>query len=239
MADSDPRAAGFVLAGGQSSRMGRDKALVEFAGQPLIARALSTLREAGLNAAIAGSSPKLQSDFEPFAPIVDDREPGRGPLAGVCAALASTSARHAVFLSIDMPLLPASLLAYLLRHACITESAVTVASVNGRAQTFPAVLDRRVLPLFEAELKAGRLGCLAAFEAAAAALNQPADNQPADNQPDHNQRLRAIPVEFLVQSGQAAHPDGLPAAQWFLNLNSPADLARAETLLAGPMRRTA
>jgi molybdopterin-guanine dinucleotide biosynthesis protein A len=215
------RATGFVLAGGQSRRMGRDKALIEFAGRPLIAHALSILHEAGLNAAIAGSSPNLKSVFESFAPvpsfapIVDDRQSGRGPLAGVCAALASTSALHVVFLSIDAPFLPASLLAYLLRSADVTESAVTVASVNGRPQTFPAILDRSVLPVLAAELEAGRLGCLAAFETAAAARNQP---------------VHAIPVEFLVQSGQVAHPGVLPAAQWFLNLNSPADLERAESV---------
>jgi molybdenum cofactor guanylyltransferase len=226
----DSHAAGFVLAGGQSKRMGRDKALVEFAGQPLIAHALSILREAGLNAAIAGSCPNLKSDIKSFAPVIDDREPGRGPLGGVCAALASTPARravflsHAVFLSIDMPLLPASLLAYLLHHAAVTECAVTVPSVNGRAQTFPAVLDRAVLSVLEAELDAGRLGCLAAFETAAAALSQP---------------VHAVAVESLVQSGQIAHLFGLPAAQWFLNLNSPADLERAEARMGGQTRRIA
>ncbi len=44
-ADAACDASGFVLAGGQSSRMGRDKALLTFAGQPLIAHALAILRE--------------------------------------------------------------------------------------------------------------------------------------------------------------------------------------------------
>jgi molybdopterin-guanine dinucleotide biosynthesis protein A len=207
-------AAAFVLAGGQSSRMGRDKALLTLAGQPLIAHALATLREAGLPAAIAGS----RSDLASFAPVLPDSKPGKqdsGPLAGICAALASTSARYVVFLSVDLPLLPSALLVYLLHHARITASAVTIPSVNGRAQTFPAVLDRDVLPFLEGELAARRLGCLAAFQSAAAALGRP---------------FRPVPVEYLVQAGQVAHPTSLPAAHWFLNLNTPADLERAECL---------
>jgi molybdenum cofactor guanylyltransferase len=218
----EPDVTAFILAGGHSTRMGRDKALLPLAGRPLIAHTLSLLADAGLPAAIAGTRPELRS----FAPVIDDfesRDAGlgkakanRGPLAGICAALASVSAAHAVFLSVDQPLLPASLLAYLLHHARITASAVTVASLNGSAQTFPAVLDRAVLPALENELTAGRLGCLAAYRSAAAALGRP---------------CCAVPVEFLLQSGQVAHPSGLPAACWFLNLNTPADLERAERSL--------
>jgi molybdopterin-guanine dinucleotide biosynthesis protein A len=189
--------------------MGRDKALLPFAGQPLIARALSILREAGLSASIAGARSQLAS----FAPVVEDAESGLGPLAGICVALASTPARHIVILSVDLPLLPASLLRLLLHHAQITGRAVTVPTVNGFAQTFPAILDGKVLPILQAELAAGRRGCFAAFQAAAAAFNQ---------------SLSAVPVELLIQSGQVDRPSGLPAARWFLNVNTPADLERAE-----------
>jgi molybdopterin-guanine dinucleotide biosynthesis protein A len=204
----DEKTAGFILAGGQSSRMGHDKALVSFAGRPLIANALSILAQAGLPATIAGGRPQLAS----FAPVVEDASPGLGPLSGICAALASTSARYAVFLSVDLPLLPASLLRFLVHHAQITGRAVTLSTVNAFAHTFPAVLDRAVLPALQAELAAGRRGCFMAFQAAAAALGQP---------------ISAIPVELLVQSAQADHPQALPAARWFLNVNTPADLELA------------
>lgn len=212
--------AAFLLAGGQSTRMGRDKALLPLAGRPLIAHALAILREAGLPSAIAGS----RSDLSSFAPVVEDHEAGRGPLAGVCAALASTSAPHAVFLSIDQPLVPASLLTCLLHYARLTASAVTVPSINGSAQSFPAVLDRALLPFLADELAARRLGCLLAFQSAAAALHRP---------------FSAVPVEFLVQSGQVTHPSGLPAACWLSNLNKPADLAVAESFAERFTRRIA
>jgi molybdopterin-guanine dinucleotide biosynthesis protein A len=208
-------AAGFVLAGGQSSRMGRDKALLAFGGRPLIAHALATLRAAGLPAAIAGTDPTANSTLATYAPIVPDSRPGLGPLAGICAALEAASARFVVFLPTDVPLLPASLVAYLLHHARITGRAVTVPSVNGFNQTFPVVLERSALPALQFELHSGKRGCFSAFQAAAKSLGQP---------------ISGIAVEMLAQSGQVAHPLGLAPLLWFLNVNSPPDLQRAEAL---------
>jgi molybdopterin-guanine dinucleotide biosynthesis protein A len=194
--------------------MGRDKALVEFRGQPLVVHALEILRGAGLVASIAGA----RSNLGAFAPVVEDSQTGLGPLSGICSALASTAARWAVFVPVDAPLLPASLVRYLLDHAQITGGAVTLASVAGFAQTFPAVLDRAVLPLLQSELAAGRGGCFAAFKCAAAGRDQP---------------VSVVATELLVQAGQVAHPDGLPAASWFFNVNSAGDLCRAEAHRAG------
>lgn len=213
------RAQGFVLAGGQSSRMGRDKALLPFAGEPLMARALGIFRQAGLDASIAGARAALEA----FAPVVADAEAGRGPLSGICAGLQSTSARWAVFLPVDLPLLPASLVAYLVRHAQTTGRALTVPAVSGFAQTFPAVVDRVALPALQAELSADRRGCFAAFQAAAASLGE---------------AVEGIAVELLIQAGQVAHPRGLPAFEWFLNVNAPEELERAQALAghAAPFR---
>lgn len=207
--EHEPDAAGFVLAGGRSSRMGQDKALVQLGGQPLVVHALAILRQAGLTASLAGS----RSPLAAFAPVVEDSKAGLGPLGGICAALASTSVRWAVFLPIDLPLLPASLVAFLLDHARITGKAVTLCSVNGFAQTFPAVVDRATLPALEIELASGRRGCFSAFQASAASLSQP---------------MSILAIEMLVQAGQVAHPDGLPATRWFLNVNAPADLSFAK-----------
>jgi molybdopterin-guanine dinucleotide biosynthesis protein A len=208
---------GFVLAGGQSSRMGEDKALVQFAGQPLVAHALETLRQAGLTVSLAGGGATLAH----FAPLIEDSDPGLGPLGGVCAALASTDACLAVFLPVDLPLLPTSLIAYLLRHARVTGRSFTVSSIHGFTQTFPVVIDRRLLPALKKELVAGRAGCLAAFRAASENLGEP---------------MTVVPVEMLVQSGQAAHPEGTLVSRWFLNVNTPEALLRAQEY-TGPRHR--
>jgi molybdopterin-guanine dinucleotide biosynthesis protein A len=135
-------------------------------------------------------------------------------LAGICTALASTAARWTVFVPVDLPLLPASLVRFLLDRARLTGTAVTIASVTGIVQTFPSVLDRAVLPGLQSELAAGRGGCFSAFQVAAAGLRQP---------------VNVIAAELLAQAGQVTHPDGLPAARWFFNVNSAGDLRRASS----------
>jgi molybdopterin-guanine dinucleotide biosynthesis protein A len=214
---AESAAVGFVLAGGQSSRMGSDKALVRFGGRPLIAHAVGILKAAGLPVFIAGARPEVRASLESFAPVIPDMAAGLGPLGGVCAALESTGAAYSVFLPVDVPLMPSSLIEYLLRHAMVTGSFVTLAAVNGLAQTFPAVISRDAAPALERELSGGRLGCLAAFQTAAGGPGQ---------------KVCALPAEVLVQSGQIAHPDALPVVRWFLNINAAADLGLASLVRA-------
>lgn len=202
--------AAFVLAGGRSSRMGADKALVELAGEPLIVHALRTLRNAGLDPVIAGARSELAS----FAPVL--RDTGHGPLDGICTALASTPAPRAVFLSVDQPFVPPQLIQALVEDAEQTDAAVVVAHAAGFTETFPAVLDCATLPLLQATLASGQGGCFRAFQQAAAELGRP---------------LRALPLEVLEQTGRVAHAQGIPASSWCTSLNTPADLAHASRLI--------
>jgi molybdenum cofactor guanylyltransferase len=203
-------ATGFVLAGGRSSRMGQDKALLDYAGQPLIVRALNILHEAGLERAIAGGGNSLATAGR----IIEDAGSyqGKGPLSGICAGLEWTAAQHAVFLPVDMPLLPSSLIAYLVAYARSTESLITMAAVNGTPQPFPVVIEQRALPRLKERLKSGERGCLNSFEYAAKSLGG---------------SISILQAELLVQSGQVSHSVPLPAAFWFINLNSPEDVKRA------------
>ena len=203
-------AAGCILAGGLSSRMGTDKALLMLAGKPLLLYAVESLRGAGLGVSIAAS----RSDLSSYAPAVPDH--GFGPLSGICALLSATTMEFVVFVPVDMPLLPTSLIQAMLSSARATESVVTVASVNGVTDTFPAVLRRSALATFQTELAAGRRACLSAFKAAARKAEQ---------------AISILPVELLLQAGLVADPNGFPPSLWFLNLNMPGDLARAESTL--------
>ncbi|HEU5352315.1 MAG TPA: molybdenum cofactor guanylyltransferase [Terracidiphilus sp.] len=214
-AAEEESAEGFVLAGGASSRMGRDKALVEVAGRPLAAHAVGILREAGLPARIAGARTELDN----FAPVVKDA--GGGPLAGVCAALEAAEAELAVFLPVDMPLTPGALIGYLLHHARATGAAVTVPRQCGFAQTFPAVVRRAALSELRRVLENGEGGCFAAFTQAAERLGMP---------------LAQVDVETLAQCGQVTHPLGIAGRHWLMNVNTPEEVEQAAKLLSGALR---
>jgi molybdopterin-guanine dinucleotide biosynthesis protein A len=191
--------------------MGVDKALVKLDGEPLIVRVLAILKQAGLDGAIAGARP----DLSIYGPVIEDA--GRGPLGGVCAALESTECELAVFVSVDMPLLPVALVTALLAQARRTGAGVTLLAVHGFVQTFPAVVHRGMLAALASEMRAGNDGCFSALRAAALQTGK---------------AMRILAVENLVQAGEVEHPKSLPAAFWFLNVNTPEDLARAESLVA-------
>lgn len=204
-------AVGFVLAGGRSSRMGAEKALLRLRGEPLVAHALRTLRQAGLEVWIAGA----RAPLEEFAPVVRDAEADRGPLGGICAALEATDARRAVFVPVDLPLLPAAAVTFLLEEARKADAAVAVLAMDKFVQTFTAVVDRAVLPRLRAELAAGRGKCLEAFAAAAKAMGRP---------------MEVVSVQRALQEGRLAATQ--PVEPWFLNVNAPEDLKQAEDWLA-------
>lgn len=211
-ADSDCEA--FVLAGGRSSRMGQDKAQIVLKGVALIEHALAILGVAGFSPRIAGARANLSC----IAPTVQDDPvwPGLGPLSGICPALEATSAPLAVFLPVDLPLLPPSVISYLVHHALATGSAITVASICGFVETFPVVIHAAAAATLHASLRSGNRRCLQAFEDAAAALSRP---------------FTVLPVELLLQAGQVDDPRGLPPRAWFTSINTPADLSAIEGLL--------
>ena len=144
---TDPNFAAVLLAGGRSSRMGRDKASVVIAGQPLWQRQLTTLRDTGAQELfISGKldGPYAGSGIE----IVVDSSPGHGPLAGIEAAL-----RHAVqplllVLAIDLPAMTSTFLADLMRRASVSDLGI-VPRTDQWFEPLAAAYPRACLPLVE------------------------------------------------------------------------------------------
>jgi molybdopterin-guanine dinucleotide biosynthesis protein A len=143
---------GFVLAGGKSSRMGRDKALLKLDGETLAARAVRKLRLVFAEVAIAGGAEELR----PLARVVVDEHPGCGPLGGIVAALEQSPYEWNLFLAVDMPFVPE----YVLRElvgAARDGAAIVLAEAEGRLQPLCGLYSRAALPGLKADLLAGRL----------------------------------------------------------------------------------
>jgi molybdenum cofactor guanylyltransferase len=111
--------AGYILAGGASSRFGHDKALIEVDSKRMLARAIQLLESVTKNVKVIGSPPKYASFG---AEVVSDRWPGEGPLGGIVTALLASGNSNPqsewnLILSCDMPFLTADWLGYLAEQA--------------------------------------------------------------------------------------------------------------------------
>ncbi|MGB7603613.1 MAG: molybdenum cofactor guanylyltransferase [Candidatus Sulfotelmatobacter sp.] len=143
---------GFILAGGKSTRMGTDKAFIEFEGRTLLARALDLARSVTPSVRIAAAGEK----FAPFAPLVEDIFRERGPLGGIHAALRASKTELNFMLAVDMPFVSALFLQYLISEARTAAAAtVIVPRSEGRRQPLCAVYRPQFADLAEQALLAG------------------------------------------------------------------------------------
>jgi len=83
------RTAGVVLCGGQSSRMGRPKAWLPFGNELMLPRVVRLLSEVVSPVVVVAAPGQEVPPLPPGVEIAHDAEPGRGPLAGLCAGLAT------------------------------------------------------------------------------------------------------------------------------------------------------
>ena len=91
-----------ILAGGQSRRMGRDKAWLPINGEPLLARQIELMHQ--LSPVEVFISGRMDTDYSSFqCPVLQDRFPDAGPLAGIERALAVASSSLVLVLAVDMP----------------------------------------------------------------------------------------------------------------------------------------
>jgi len=116
--------AGFILAGGASSRMGRDKGLLDFGGIPLILHTVRLLQPLVAEVTIVGSPSRYASlglraiaDTDHTQALDGPDRPGIGPLAGIATALSATHSPWNLIVACDLPYLSAKWLDWLLSGA--------------------------------------------------------------------------------------------------------------------------
>jgi molybdopterin-guanine dinucleotide biosynthesis protein A len=227
-----PAVAAAVLAGGQSRRMGRDKAFLPIGGRPLIERTLDTLDRRFAQVLV------VANDAEKFAHlgrvVTPDLRPGAGALAGIHAAVVRATGpsaapvpdaagravppTHVFVCATDMPFLSVTLIDLLLAAlAAPTEDGAPPDVVvpedpdapDSSAGLHPlcAIYGRRALPAIEERLDRGQLKVIGFYDAV---------------------RVRRVGRADFLAAGIPPHA--------LTNANTPDDLVRAEALLARDSR---
>lgn len=193
-----------ILAGGESRRMGRPKALIELDGQTLIERAwatLNALRPEISEVFVVGIRPEYQALG---LQCVADDAPGYGPLGGIATALRHAHEERALVVACDMPWLSTTLLCAMLNVAGAEQALVPALPIMGAAhvevryEPLHAIYHRSCLAAIDA--------CLARRELKTTAFLD-------------GVRVRELDVDWL-----RIHDPELTS---FLNVNTPAELHAA------------
>lgn len=139
-----------LLAGGESRRMGQDKAMLSVVGRPLWERQLGMLRE--LNPSELFLSARSDPPWRPDDVIfVADTPPARGPLSGLTASLGKCSTGHLLVLAIDMPAMTSTFLSMLCARTASGRGVLPM--IDGSGEPLAAVYPVEALPLLQAAVK--------------------------------------------------------------------------------------
>jgi molybdenum cofactor guanylyltransferase len=199
----ESRIAAIIVAGGKSTRLGRDKASEPLLGIPLLQRVVNRL--AGLvdeYVIVKARGQRLPELLPPASlVVVEDVYPEIGPLGGLYAGLRSLDSPYAVAFACDMPLLQRPLVEELIRLAPGHDIVVPVR--EGFPEPLCAAYSRTCLAPIQEQIDSGNYK-IAGFYG----------------------RLR--PLYLSPEVWRAFDPEGLS----FLNLNREEDLRRAESLLS-------
>ena len=133
---------GVVLAGGASSRMGRDKAELTLGGRTLTEIQVEKLRKLGIGDILLSGSGMAP----PGVRQIPDIHPGLGPLSGIHACLQAAKAPACLVLSVDVPLFPAEALGELI---AAHTAGITVLACGGEIEPLIAVYDSSLAPRAE------------------------------------------------------------------------------------------
>lgn len=197
-----PNLAAAVLAGGTSSRMGRDKALLTLGGERLIERVVSRLSRLSAELMVVTNHADRYDFLAGAVRFVPDvTGPGQGPLAGIASALEAAQASRVLVVATDMPFLNVALLRHLATLAPSAEVVVPVLAADGFPETLHALYSKGALPAIRAQLAAGQRKITHFFP---------------------HVRVREVPRAELLPFD--------PTLRSFFNANTPEEWAEAEAM---------
>ncbi|MEM9446683.1 MAG: molybdenum cofactor guanylyltransferase [Verrucomicrobiota bacterium] len=134
-----------LLVGGESKRMGKDKALLEFCGETLWQRQLSKLESLSIQTLYL-SAKKVPSWATDKYAVVLDKDDGKfdkGPIGGLCTLLETMDTSHLVLLAVDMPFMTADFLSGRMKR--VTIGCGWVVQMDGFYQPMGAIYPQETL----------------------------------------------------------------------------------------------
>src|SRR5215207_5389966 len=189
-----------IQAGGQSSRMGEDKALKTFLGRPLIQRVIERLSPIADESIVTTNRPEAYSFLD--LRLITDLKPGRGALGGLYTAIASASHPIVAVVACDMPFASATFIKTASQLLIEEEADVVIAKSSEGYEPLHALYRRDTcLPAIEAAIDADQWKVIAWFPQV---------------------KVRVLTPEELK------HLD--PAGLAFWNVNTPEEFAKAEKI---------
>ncbi|MBS1799073.1 MAG: molybdenum cofactor guanylyltransferase [Acidobacteria bacterium] len=222
--------AAYILAGGRSTRMGQDKAMLELAGRPLVEHAVRKLRSITPDVCILSGNPAMAR----FAPPVADLHVNCGPLGGIEAALSDSKKHWVLIVPVDTPFVPAALLRYWANDVLRRRDArVSLFAVDGAVQPALCLVHRDLASYVRESLEAGRLKLFPELKGAAEQLATRMDARIEDVLLVRKWDEEAA-AKFLKELESAGSDGAITAAQrvalpvWFSNLNTPDEFTDVE-----------
>ena len=189
-----------VQAGGESRRMGQDKALMPFLGRPLIQRLLDRLSPIADETIVTTNTPENYRFLD--LPLFPDLKPGRGALGGLYTALSSATCEVVAVVACDMPFASPKLIEAASKLLIEEDADVVIPDSGGGLEPLHAVYRRQTcIPAIEAAIVADLWKLIAWFPQVKVRVLQPDE------------------VKLYDPSGLA-----------FWNLNTPEEFADAEQL---------
>jgi len=148
-----PPGSAVILTGGKSSRMGQPKALLSFAGEPLIVHTVRTLSRLFSDLVVV-AAPEQELPSLPVT-MVHDEVAYQGPVGGILYGLRAAHSELCFVTSCDAPFLNLDLIAFLVGQ--MSDHDVVVPYWQERLQPLHAVYRRSVAPLLQEQLERGEL----------------------------------------------------------------------------------
>ena len=196
---------GIILAGGRSRRLGRDKAVEPFGGEPLIRRVIGRVQELtdDIVVVVADEDRGKALPLDAGHRIALDIYPDGGSLGGIFSGLHAAKNTWCLVVACDMPFLNRQLLRSM---TALREGWDAVVPLPGPyPEPTHALYSKICLPHMEAKLRAGDLKISGFFE--------------------------AVRVNYVEEQAIRRHDPDLHS---FFNVNSADDLAQAQVLAASP-----